>query len=117
LADTDDPRLPAHVEVTGLIRAVEAAGGFATVVAKGERDAGTLLVVCCGSDRPAVAYERMPQPGGHRGWAVSRTQDHENPGEFWEYCERRKTQDSDLWIVELDVPNGERFIGTPGTNG
>ena len=41
-----ETRLPAHVEVAGLIRAVEAAGGFATVIAKGERDAGTLLVVC-----------------------------------------------------------------------
>ena len=27
----DDTRLPAHVEVAGLIRAVQAAGGFATV--------------------------------------------------------------------------------------
>ena len=52
-------RLPAHLEVAGLIRAVEAAGGFATVIAKGERDAGTLLVVCCGHTnacrKPAVA--------------------------------------------------------------
>jgi len=42
-----DARLPAHLEVSGLLRAVEAAGGFATVLARGERDAGTILVVCC----------------------------------------------------------------------
>ena len=45
-----EARLPAHVEVAGLIRAVESAGGFATVIAKGERDAGTLLVICCEND-------------------------------------------------------------------
>src|SRR5690606_525742 len=97
-------------EVAGLIRAVEAAGGFATVIAKGEREAGTLLVVCCESGANAAAYERMPQADGSRAWVVSRKQDSENPQEFWEYCERRRQQDDDLWVVELDVPNGERFI-------
>ena len=112
-----DSRLPAHLEVTGLIRAVEAEGGFATVIAKGERDAGTLLVVCCEKDRVCAAYERMPQPDGGRAWALSRAQDAENPQEFWDYCDRRKRQDGDLWIVELDVPNAERFIDLTGTSG
>ena len=110
-----DSRIPAHLEVTGLIRAVETAGGFATVLAKGERDAGTLLVVCCGRDRLAAAYERMPQSDGRRAWILSKQQDPDNPYEFTEYCNRRKSQDSDLWIVELDVPNGERFIESMGT--
>lgn len=112
-----ETRLPAHVEVAGLIRAVEAAGGFATVIAKGERDAGTLLVVCCENGRPAAAYERMPQADGTRAWTLTRTQDIENPQDFWDYCDRRKRQDGDLWIVELDVPDGERFIDSPGTPG
>ena len=105
-----DARLPAHLEVAGLIRAVQAAGGFATVIAKGERDAGTLLVVCCESGANGAAYERMPQPDGTRAWALSRRQDVDNPKEFWDYCDRRRQQDRDLWVVELDVPNGERFI-------
>lgn len=106
-----DSRLPAHLEVSGLIRAVEAAGGFVAVVAKGERDAGTLLVVCSEKGGHSAAYERMPQPDGSRAWTLSRSQEPENPQEFWDYCERRKRQDPDLWIVELDVPKGERFIG------
>jgi hypothetical protein len=112
-----DPRIPAHLEVAGLIRAVATEGGFATVIAKGERDAGTLLVVCCGRDRACAAYERMPQPDGSRAWALSRAQDAENPREFWDYCDRRKSQDNDLWIVELDIPNAERFIALTGTSG
>lgn len=106
-----DSRLPAHLEVSGLIRAVEAAGGFVAVVAKGERDAGTLLVVCSEKGGHSAAYERMPQPDGSRAWTLSRSQEPENPQDFWDYCERRKRQDPDLWIVELDVPKGERFIG------
>ena len=105
-----DARLPAHLEVAALIRAVQAVGGFATVIAKGERDAGTLLVVCCESGANGAAYERMPQPDGSRAWTLSRRQEIDNPKEFWDYCDRRRRQDDDLWVVELDVPNGERFI-------
>jgi hypothetical protein len=110
-----DGRLPAHVEVNGLIRAVQAAGGFATVVAKGERDAGTLLVICCEQGTNGRLYERMPQLDGTRRWTLVRTQDVENPDEFNDYWERRKRQDGDLWVVELDIADGERFIGLSGT--
>ena len=105
-----DGRIPAHLEVAGLIRAVEAAGGFGTVIAKGERDAGTLLVICCENGADAAAFERMPQPDGTRAWTLSRKQDAENPHEFWDYCDRRQRQDDDLWIVELDISDAERFI-------
>jgi hypothetical protein len=110
-----DARIPAHLEVTGLIRAVGAAGGFATVIAKGERDAGTLLVTCCESGRNYRAYERLPRPDGSRGWALTKAENPENPNEFSEYLDRRRHQDSDLWIVELDIPNAERFIDNTGT--
>ena len=102
--------MPAHLEVSGLIRAVEAAGGFATVLAKGERDAGTLLVICGRTGENARAWERMPRADGTRGWALAKEQDSDDPAQFHEYCERRKRQDRDLWIVELEIANAERFI-------
>lgn len=105
-----EPRLPAHLQVSGLIRAVQAEGGFATVIAKGERDAGTLLILCCENGTKLRAYERMPQMDGTRKWVLSREQDPQSPSDFTEYCERRKRQDSDLWILELDIADGERFI-------
>lgn len=105
-----EARVPTHLEVTGLLRAVEAAGGFATVIAKGERDAGTMLVTCCESGRNYRAYERLPRPDGIRGWILAKAEDSENPAEFAEYLERRRRQDSDLWILELDIPDAERFI-------
>ena len=110
-----EPRLPAHLEVQGLLRAVESAGGFATVLAKGERDAGTILVTCCEHGENCRAYERMPRPDGTRGWTLSKAEDPDQPVEFSEYLRRRRDQDRDLWIVELDVPNAERFIDSTGT--
>jgi len=34
-----------------------------------------------------------------------------------DYCQRRASQDLDTWIVELDIADGERFIGITGTVG
>ena len=104
-----DVRLPAHVEISGLIRAVQAEGGFATILSKGERDAGTILLVTLDREGPAKLYERMPQLDGSRAFVVSRTQDIDNPLEFNEYLTKRGTQDPDLWILELDIANPERF--------
>lgn len=110
-----DARIPAHLEVSGLVRAVNAAGGFATVLAKGERDAGTIMILCCEMGTNARAYERMPQADGTRKWTLIRSQNAENPPEFTEWCARRHQQDPDLWLVELDIPNAERFIDGSGT--
>ena len=105
-----DGRLPAHVEVSALLRQVQQAGGFATVLARGEADAGTVLVVLADRDAPPRAYERMPRSDGTRGWTLSRTADSDDPGGFSEWLDRRRAQDRDLWIIELDIPQGERFI-------
>lgn len=106
-----DDRLPAHLEVSGLVRAAQAEGGFAMVLSKGERTAGTLMVVCCSPATPARAYERMPQLDGSRKWTLSKMQDADNPREFSEYCQRRGQQDPDLWVVELELAGAEKLIG------
>lgn len=103
-------RLPTHLEISGLIRAVEAAGGFATVLAKGERDAGTTLITTLGRGEPARLYERMPQLDGSRMFTVTREQDPHNPMEFNEYLTKRSHQDPDIWIVELDIADAARFV-------
>jgi hypothetical protein len=94
-----------------MIRLTQASGGFAAVLAKGEREAGTILVVLTENGANSRVYERMPQLDGTRAWHCSKKQDTDNKSEFQEYLDRRKAQDPDLWIVELDSPDGERLIG------
>ncbi|MEQ1498424.1 MAG: DUF1491 family protein [Novosphingobium sp.] len=106
-----DSRLAAHLEVAGLLRAVNQAGGFACVLQKGEHEAGTILVVCAEKGATRRVFERMPQLDGRRNWTLSRSEDTENTRNFDDYLERRGAQDPELWIIELDIANGERFIG------
>ena len=104
-------RLPATLEVAALIRQVAASGGFAVVVAKGEPDSGTILVVMVTNGANSRVYERMPQADGSRGWTIAKRENPLNPRDLPDYLARRRAQDSDLWIIELDIPQGERFIG------
>jgi hypothetical protein len=108
-----DVRLPAQLEVSALIRQVEAQGGFAAVIRKGEREAGTILVVLTQNGKKSRAYERMPQLDGTRAWHCAMRQTGENAEDFVNYLDRRARQDPDLWIIELDIACGERFIGLP----
>lgn len=105
-------RLPAHLEISAMIRLAEAEGGFATVLAKGEKEAGTILLLTVGSDRMGCLYERMPQLDGTRPFLVAKQQTTENKQEFEEYLKRRQSQDPDLWILELDIVDSERFIAS-----
>ncbi|MEE4153258.1 MAG: DUF1491 family protein [Erythrobacter sp.] len=103
-------RLPAHLEIASLIRLVESRGGNATVLAKGERDAGTVLLATMYRGSDARLYERMPQLDGTRRFVQTKTQDPEKPQEFFEYLTRRASQDPDLWVLEVDVDDPARFI-------
>ena len=80
------------------------------MLAKGERDAGTLAILTIDRDKNARLYERLPQLDGPRVFTCVKSENPENKQEFSDYLARRQRQDSDLWIIELDVPDGERFI-------
>jgi len=55
----------------------------------------------------------MPVVDGDRVWALARAQG-DDSGAFGDWLARRRAQDPDLWIVELDIAQGERFIGLSG---
>ncbi|MEM7690391.1 MAG: DUF1491 family protein [Pseudomonadota bacterium] len=103
-------RLPAHLEIGSLIRLAETHGGSAMVLSKGERDAGTILLVTMYRGEGARLFERMPQRDGMRRFVQTKIQDTEKPMEFSDYLKRRAEQDPDIWILELDIDAPERFI-------
>lgn len=48
----------------------------------------------------------MPQLDGTRKWEeIPKKQE-----DSQQYIGRRRKQDPDLWIVELDIANGKRFV-------
>lgn len=102
-------RLPARLLVTALIRQVEQAGGFAAIVARGEETGGTILVQMAEKGQFSGFLERMTDLDGRS--VLNRC----GPGldadslAISDYVERRRARDPDLWIIELDIADAERF--------
>jgi hypothetical protein len=103
-------RLPAHLEADGIRRLAESLGGFATVLAKGERDAGTIAIVIIGRGEPACLYERMPTLEGDRPFVRTISEYLEHKSDFSGRLQKLRERDPDLWLIEVDVPDRERFV-------
>lgn len=110
-----DARLPTHLEVAALIRAAEGAGGFATVVVRGDRDAGMILLLTRQRGRASGLWERVPDRLGVRTFRLVRESSGENDSALDEVIARRSQRDPDLWVLEVDVANPERLIAALGT--
>ena len=103
-------RLPAHLEVSAILRLAESLGGYATVIAKGERDAGTILLVTLCRGAAATLYERMPDLAGARSFVATKQENPENKQDFADYLARRRQQDADIWLIEVDITDPARFV-------
>ena len=97
-------RLPSGVLVSALMRRVAEAGGFATVLAKGDAGGGGVLVVATDRGGDERLYERGLGSDG-RTILIDSTPV-EDPTGYWR---RRRQRDPDLWVIELDIAHAERF--------
>ncbi len=104
-----EKRLASGLLVSALIRRVNGDGGFATVIAKGDETAGTILVLTAEKGRNTGLLERIRGMDGAYEWAAVGPQDIDNKEEFESYISRRRRSDPDLWLIELDVPDAARF--------
>lgn len=103
-------RLPTRLRVGGLLRRVAAAGDFATIVKKGDETAGQLLVVARHRNGRQQVFTRTMNSSGEYCWTIAAEQDQEELAKINEYLDRQLRYDPDLWIVELDTDNPERFV-------
>lgn len=103
-------RLSASVEASGLIRRAETDGGFAAVLRKGDPERGALLIVVRSRGGYVTCLERSLAADGRYRWEqVGPTES--DPGEkLAEFLQKRVSFDQDLWLIELDIAQAERFI-------
>jgi hypothetical protein len=104
-----EARLTSAMLVGALRRRVNAAGGFATILVKGDEISGMILVQTLEKGRESGLFERVSNFAG--GYALMRCgpSPEEGPDVLADYVARRRRSDPDLWIIELDIPEAERF--------
>jgi hypothetical protein len=99
-------RLTSAVLVSAMIRHVNAAGGVATVLHKGEPDVGSILLVCMNKGVVQSVRERVLGMDGAYVWSAVGPDD---ASAVDPYLLRRRERDTDLWLIELDIAEAERF--------
>ncbi len=97
-------RLPSGVLATALLRRVNDAGGFGMVLAKGDSQGGTILVIAVERGATPKLLERGLGPDG-RTILIDSTPADDLDG----YWRRRRARDPDLWVIEVDIAEAERF--------
>ena len=99
-------RLTSAMLVSAMVRRVGQAGGNAAVIAKGDADAGSILLICMEKGMTQSLRERvLGMDGGYVWTAVGPDDDAARD----DWLTRRRARDPDLWIVELDIADAERF--------
>jgi len=110
-------RLPASIEATGLIRRVQAQGDFAALLNKGDPDRGALLLVIGSRGRHVACLERLLSLDGYYQWQNVGPAESASSKEVGDFLAKRQRVDADLWLIELDIAQPERFIAETTSDG
>lgn len=93
-------RLPAALEVAALVRKVEAQGGFAAVVRRGDPDRGTIILQILERGVDVALLERMLASDFTYRWQRGTPASRRDQSRI----------DPDSWLLELDIADAERFV-------
>ncbi len=102
-------RLTSQLLVSALLRRAEAFGGFGMIIAKGDPSAGAIILQLLEKGVLSGLWERALTASGGYVWVSCGPQDIDNVSEIDAYILRSRARDTDLWVIELDVPDVERF--------
>ena len=113
----NDGRLPAHVEVGALLRRAQGTGDFATILRKGDAERGSVLLVISSRGRHVACLERALSVEGTYTWQQVGPADSASSADVSRFLTKQTRFDADLWAVELDIADAERFIAETTAEG
>lgn len=97
-----EARPAAGLLVSALLRRVAAAGGSGAVLARGDPTAGAILLVIAERGVTQRLLDRALSPDGSYAWVASGPGTLDDSAALSDYLARRRRNDPDLWVVELD---------------
>ena len=102
-------RLTSAMLVSALVRRADQQGGSAMILAKGDETAGAILLITYHKGTNPRLLERGTGPQGAPFLIPAGPQDIADEEAVSAYWQRRRGFDRDLWVVELDIADAERF--------
>lgn len=110
-------RLAAHVEAAGLMRQAEGEGGFATILKRGDPERGSLVLVIARRGVHHGCLERALSAEGRYCWQKVGPAAGADGAAIADWTRKRARFDEDIWLIELDIAEPERFIAETAAQG
>jgi hypothetical protein len=89
---------------------VQADGGFATVIRRGDDERGSLLLLVSSRGHHIACLERVLKLDGSYGWQPAGPSESASSADIADFLAKRTRFDEDIWAIELDIAHPERFI-------
>lgn len=101
-----EANLKSKIWVQALIRQCELNGAIAMIVAKGDPDAGAVLVKINTLGRGCMVLSQVRTGGGEKAWMRATGDDLVPEADADAYIARQRGYDEDLWVVEIEDREG-----------
>jgi hypothetical protein len=98
-----EARLKTALQVNALIRRCDIAAIGVAVTARGDPDAGAILVKLCGRDASATVLAQTRRADGTLGWLRATGAAPVTESDADAYIARQRQRDPDLWVVEIET--------------
>ena len=103
-------RLTTRMLVGAIRRRVEALGGSAMVLARGDETSGAVMLALAREGATWKLLQRGLGPEGDYAWVATGPAKEEGQEAIDAYIERQRGYDPDLWVVEIDLPGAEEWL-------
>jgi hypothetical protein len=105
-----EARLKTAIQVQALVRRCDLAATGVAVTARGDPDAGAILVKLCGRDASAAVLAQTRRADGTLGWMRATGEAPVAEADADAYIARQRQRDPDLWVVEIETTAPETLL-------
>jgi hypothetical protein len=108
-----EARLKSGIWVKALVRRCDIAAIGVAITARGDADAGAILIKLCDRTAGASVLAQARRADGTLGWMRATGPEPVAESEADTYIDRQRRRDPDLWVVEIDSGSVEAVLDDP----
>jgi hypothetical protein len=108
-----EARLKSGISVKALIRRCDLTAIGVAVTARGDPDAGAILLKLVGRDAGCSVLAQARRPDGTAVWLRATGPEPVNEPDADAYIARQRQRDPDIWVVEIESATPDTLLDLP----